>query len=67
MARVIQAKIRGKTIELAENPGLDEGQNVVVAIRTVPADLTSKPGEGFLRTEGALADDPYWDEIMAEI
>ena len=25
------------------------------------------PGEGFLRTEGALADDPHWDSIMEEV
>ena len=24
-------------------------------------------GEGILRTAGALADDPYWDDIMEEI
>jgi hypothetical protein len=24
-------------------------------------------GEGLLRTEGALADDPYWDAIMEAI
>jgi hypothetical protein len=24
-------------------------------------------GEGLLRTEGALADDPHWDKIMEEI
>jgi hypothetical protein len=29
--------------------------------------VTHTPGEGFLRTEGALADDPEWDSIMEEI
>ena len=24
-------------------------------------------GEGLIRSEGALADDPYWDDIMGEI
>jgi hypothetical protein len=28
---------------------------------------TGKPGDGLLRTEGALADDLEWDAIMDEI
>ncbi len=29
--------------------------------------VAQTPGEGFLRTEGALADDAGWDSIMEEI
>lgn len=32
-----------------------------------PAEADRKPGDGFLRTEGALAHDPYWDEIIEQI
>lgn len=67
MANVIQGRIFGRTIELAEDLGLAEGQEVEVSVRTVPATSTRKPGDGLLRTEGALADDPHWDAIMEEI
>ena len=67
MTKVIHGKVRGRTIELAEDLGLTEGQEVEVSVRTVPATATRKPGEGLLRTEGALADDPHWDAIMEEV
>jgi hypothetical protein len=67
MSKVIQGTVRGKTIELAEDPGLAEGQAVEVSVRTLPADTTRMSGEGLLRTEGALADDPHWDAIMEEV
>jgi hypothetical protein len=58
--------VHGKTIELSEDLGLAEGQEVEVTVKIVPKS-GRQPGEGFLRTEGALADDPYWDGIMEEI
>ncbi len=65
MTRTIHGVIRGKTIELDEDPGLAEGQGVDIILK---AALSQKPwGEGILRTAGALADDPYWDGIMEEI
>jgi hypothetical protein len=67
MIKVIHGKVHGRTIELAEDLGLAEGQDVEVAVRTLPASPTRTPGEGFVRTEGALADDPHWDGIMAEV
>jgi hypothetical protein len=67
MTKVIQGKIQGKTIILTEDLGLPEGQEVEVSVRTVAPSQTRRPGEGFMRTEGALADDPHWDAIMAEI
>lgn len=67
MTKVIHGKVRGKTIELTEDLGLAEGQEVEVSVRTVPAAPARAPGEGLLRTEGALADDPHWDAIMEEI
>ena len=56
----------GQTIEFNEDLGVAEGQKVEVQMRVI-AKLTRKPGEGFLRTEGALADDEEWDAIMEEI
>lgn len=66
MTKTIRGKIHGKTIELDENPGVAEGQEVEIRMKVIskPGDRT---GEGFLRTEGALADDEEWDGIMEEI
>jgi hypothetical protein len=67
MTKVVHGNVRGRTIELAEDLGLAEGQEVEVTVRTVPATATPTLGEGLLRTEGALADDPHWDPIMEEV
>ena len=67
MVRVIHGKVRGKMIELDEDLGLAEGQEVEVTVRPISSEASRQPGEGLLRTEGALADDPYWDAIMEQI
>lgn len=67
MTKTPHGKVRGKMIEFAEELGLTEGQEVEVSVRTVPPVVPRQSGEGLLRTEGALADDPYWDDIMSEI
>ena len=59
------AVIRGKTIELEADPGLPDGQRVEVVILRVPRDR--EPGEGVLRSAGALADDPEFDAHLAEV
>jgi hypothetical protein len=65
MTKTVHGKIHGKTIELMEDLGLAEGQEVEVRVEVVPAGKTW--GEGILRSAGILADDPYWDDIMEEI
>jgi hypothetical protein len=60
-------KIHGRTIELSEDLGLTEGQEVEVSVRTVSGSKGRSSGAGLIRTEGALADDPHWDAIMEEI
>jgi len=67
MTRVVHGVVHGKTIALEEDLGLVEGQAVELTLRTVVPPTSQRTGEGFLRTEGALADDPHWDAIMAEI
>ena len=67
MTKTIYGTIRGRTIELTEDSGLIEGQAVEVSVRPLPRDSITEPGAGLLRTEAALADDPYWDEIMEEV
>jgi hypothetical protein len=66
MTKTLHGKVHGRTIELDEDPGVADGQEVEVKMKVI-AKPGQKTGEGFLRTEGALADDPYWDGIMEEI
>ena len=65
MIKTMHGKVRGRTIELDEDLGVAEGQEVEIQVRVIPS--TETAGDGFLRTEGALADDEEWDAIMAEI
>jgi hypothetical protein len=67
MTKTLHGIIRGRTIELNEDLDADDGQEVEITVRTVLPGRTRQPGEGLLRTEGALADDPEWDSIMDEI
>jgi hypothetical protein len=65
--RQVHGVIHGKTIELTEDPGVADGQQVEIIIRTVP---TPRPwGEGLRRCAGAFAAD--WteedDRILEEI
>lgn len=64
MPKTLHGIVRGRTIELNEDLDEDDGQEVEITVRTVPPRSARRPGEGFLRTEGALADDPEWDVIM---
>jgi hypothetical protein len=64
--RVLRGIVRGKSIEVYEDVGFSDGEAVELVVRRVsPHD--QRPGEGILRTEGALADDAEWDAIMDEI
>jgi hypothetical protein len=65
MTKTLRGTVLGRTIELDEDPGVDDGQEVEVQIKVVQP--TKKWGEGILRTAGALVDDPYWDSIMEEV
>ncbi len=67
MTKTIHGTVHGKTIELDEEPGVAEGEEVEVTIRTISDPVVRRGGEGFSRTEGALADDTEWDAIMDEI
>ena len=58
MSRVIQGVVHGRTIELAEDPGVADGQQVEVVVKPL---APAKPwGEGIRRSAGALADS--WTE-----
>jgi hypothetical protein len=66
MTKTLHGRVCGKTIELDEDLGVPEGQEVEVQVRVI-SERSRRPGEGFLRTEGALANDNEWDAIMDEI
>ena len=57
--------VHGKTIELSEDLGLADGQEVEVRVRVIDTGRTW--GEGILRSAGIAADIPDWDDVMEEI
>lgn len=63
--KTVTGIIHGNTIQFRDALNLADGLEVEVIIRARYEKRS--PGEGFLRTEGALADDPLWDSIMEEI
>jgi hypothetical protein len=67
MTRTLRGKVHGKTIELDEDLGVIDGQEVEVQVKIVPS--TKKWGEGLRRCAGALADE--WteedDRVLNEI
>jgi hypothetical protein len=67
MTQTLHGIVRGRTIQLNEDLDAAEGQEVEVTVRPVPPKWALRPGDGFLRSEGALADDSEWDLIMDEI
>lgn len=66
MTKTIHGTVHGKTIELDEDLGVAEGQEVEVQVKVIPK-KSRTPGEGLLRTVGALADDTEWDGIMEQV
>ena len=65
MTGSVEGVIHGKTIELAADPGIANGQLVEVTIRPV-VDRQAKI-EAILRTSGSMADDPDFETIMEQI
>jgi hypothetical protein len=70
MLRQVHGVIHGRTIELTEDPGVADGQQVEITIKTVS---NPRPwGEGLRRCAGAFAaewteeDDRILDEIHQE-
>ena len=67
MQKIIRGKIQGNTIQLEENPGFAEGQEVVGVVSAVGGKPDSE--NGLWRCAGALADE--WteedDRILHEI
>jgi hypothetical protein len=65
MSRIIHGVVHGRTIELAEDPGVADGQQVEVVVKPL---APAKPwGEGIRRSAGAWADYPEMDAVMEQI
>jgi hypothetical protein len=65
MTKTLHGKVRGRTIELDEDPGIAEGQQVEVQMKVV--EPTRKWGEGIRRSAGGWADHPELDPVMEKI
>jgi len=65
MSTVIHGVVHGRFIELAESPGVPDGQEVEVVVKAI--EPRSPWGQGILRSAGAAADFPGFDEVFAEI
>ncbi len=65
MTKAIHGRIHGKTIELDEDLGIADGQEVEVIVKPVKP---KRPwGEGIKRSAGIAADDPEFDEVFEQI
>jgi hypothetical protein len=68
MTQVMHGVVQGKTIQLAQETGVPDGQEVEVVIRPITVSPPTEPwGEGLRRSDGALAGIPGLDEDMHEI
>ena len=65
---VFDGVVHGKMIELAQEPGLPDGQAVSVIVKPVGSSVEQlPPGEGLRRAFGAWADDAEeLDRFLAE-
>ena len=64
MTKKFHGRVRGRTIELDEDLGVADGQEVEIQIQLVTA---RKWGEGILRSAGGWAEYPEIDDIMEKI
>jgi len=68
MVKTVHGIVHGKTIELDEDLGVAEGQEVEVQVTIIPTSPGTEPwGEGLRRCAGALAGIPELDEDMEQI
>lgn len=67
MSKTMHGVIHGRMIELDQDPGVAEGEQVEITIKSIPSQ--KEWGEGLRRCAGALADE--WtnedDQILDEI
>jgi hypothetical protein len=63
--KVMQGVVHGRTIELSEDPGVTDGQQVQIVLAIVtPA---GSWGEGIRRSAGAAAEEPGFEEAFRQV
>jgi hypothetical protein len=68
MSHEIIGVVHGTTIELAQDPGMPDGAEVVVTVRPTREQTGAKPwGEGIRRSAGIAAGLEGYDEAFAQI
>lgn len=65
MNKIMHGVVHGRTIELNEDPGVTDGQQVQIVLTAVP--LQGSWGEGIRRSAGAAADVPGFDEAFRQV
>jgi hypothetical protein len=65
MTKKLHGTVHGKTIELNEDPGVADGQEVELQIEVVATG--QKPGDGIRRSAGGWVEYPEMDAIMEKI
>ena len=65
MSRIIHGVVHGRTIELQEDPGVGDGQQVQIVLTAVPA--AAGWGDGIRRSAGAAADIPDFERAFGQI
>jgi hypothetical protein len=65
MTKKLHGRVHGRTIELDEDPGVAEGQEVELQMNVVPA--ARKWGDGIRRSAGGWTAYPEMDDIMEKI
>ena len=65
MTKTVQGIVHGRTIELDDDLGVADGQQVEVQVRTLPP--SREWGEGIRRSAGGWADYPEIDAIMETV
>ena len=65
MTKTIHGKVRGRTIELDEDLGVADGQEVEVQVKLVQR--ARKWGEGILRSAGVAAEIPEFDQVFEQV
>ena len=63
--KIMQGVVHGRTIELSENPGVTDRQQVEIVLTAVPSQRSW--GEGIRRSAGAAVDVPGFDEAFRQI
>lgn len=65
MNKVMHGVVRGRFIEINEDPGIADGQQVEIVLIAVAS--PEKWGEGIRRSAGAAADVPGFDQAFRQI